>query len=141
MESTKYILSIPDEIQLKTNVGKYRKEDKFRYSLLCLAIDRDGQIRTLIESRFYHTQSRSYNCTWLHFDKFYTSGGSFAGGYGVHLDSVALESSLTSCGVNVDGLQGRGDNAMEAALVELAEKINSKFNLGYANFTIIKAHG
>ena len=122
----------------------HRKESKFskEFTVLVNGRNYDGKpcLHELIQLRIYWTDSRAYACIWIHGgkNKFYASGSGFAGGYGYHKESAATEEALTSAGIVIDyrdSISGRGESAMESALMAIARK------LGYRKAHICKAHG
>jgi len=122
----------------------HRKENKFskQFTVLVNGRDYDGKpcLNELIQLRIYWTDSRAYACIWIDGgkNKFYASGSGFAGGYGYHKESAAMEEALESAGIVIDyrdSISGRGEGAMESALMAIARK------LGYRKAHICKAHG
>ena len=122
----------------------HRKEDKLSKQFTVLVNGRDYEGRPcldeLITLRIYWTNSRAYACIWIRGRKneFYASGSGFAGGYGYHKESAAMEEALESAGIVIDyrdSISGRGESAMESALMAIARK------LGYRKAHICKAHG
>ena len=93
--------------------------------------------------RIYGTQSRNYCCLWTFGGKS-SSGSGFAGGYGYHRPSAAVQEALTSAGfelTNSDGkkeyIDGRGDSAIEEFMRAVARDV---YNLHTDDYLIHKAH-
>lgn len=112
-------------------IASNRKEDSFsnQYSVYTP----DGI--EILCARIYSTQARNYACVWLKVpaalnnkahcgegnEGLYLSGGGFAGGYGYHRPSAAIQSALENAGIFLsDDIGGRGEQAMIDALLEVA---------------------
>lgn len=99
-----------------------RKENNFlrQYSVI------SSDLESICELRIYATQARHYACFWLHGDD-YRSGGGWAGGYGYHRASAAACEALEKAGITLDeSISGRGDSAIEEALLAIGKKVTRK---------------
>ena len=108
-----------DRLNQKFN-SKHRKENRFWCEESVVGIDKDGEIIQPVIARFYATQARIYCCLWIHGEP-YTSGSGWAGGYGYHKASAALQEAITNAGFTLsEPIDGRGDTAIDAALLAIA---------------------
>lgn len=113
---------------------KFRKEDNFTSGIAIL--DRDTG-RAIVDARIYHTGSRAYACIWVHGRDIYASGGAYAGGYGYHRASAALDSAIQRAGIKMDSeIAGVGDGAMQDACEAIARAATGK-----RKFFVYRAHG
>lgn len=115
------------------NIASNRKEDKFRYQYTVIT----PALSAIIELRLYTTAARCYACIWVRDGKSntYVSGGGYAGGYGYHKASQAVETALRDAGITLsEPIGGRGDSAIQDALKAIANE------LGYADSVIFTAH-
>ncbi len=108
-----------------SNVAKYRKEKGF-YRQISMIDSRDGS--AIVQARWYWPgrdgASNCYCCVWIHGDDSHGRGGGKAGGYGYHKESSALQEALNAAGVSMsEGIDGRGDQAMFAALESVARAV------------------
>ena len=103
----------------------------------------NGKLATPVEARFYMGRSRTastvYCALWVHGANVYTSGSGQAGGGGYHKESAALQSAITSAGIELHGsnyalsegdaedltkrahIGGCGSESMRAALLAIAK--------------------
>ena len=109
---------------------QHRKENGFyqQYSLVDI-----GHRKEIMIVRFYATEARIYCCLWgLHDLQF--SGSGYAGGYGYHKASAAMQSALDSAGVVMDrSIDGVGDSAIEGVLECFGQKYCSEYMIVKAN--------
>lgn len=113
-------------------IASNRKEKHFNRQLTLVTYD--GEIKELVQARFYVTPGRHYCCIWVNDNR---AGGGFAGGYGYHRPSAALQCALDNAGIVLsEAIDGRGDGAMEAAIMAIGVA------LGYVNtpLRILQAH-
>jgi hypothetical protein len=83
--------------------------------------------RSPIVARIYGTGSRNYCCLWVNNEPIHTSGSDYAGGYGYHRSSAALQGAIDNAGFTLDKrIDGVGDSAMEEAMLAIAECIGIK---------------
>ena len=110
-------------------VAKHRKENHF-YKEVAILDKKTG--RAVVTARFYATKAMHYICLWTSFESrydwpAYCNGGGRAGGYGYHRASAALDEAITNAGFNIsESISGRGDVAMEEALIAIAKLITGK---------------
>lgn len=87
----------------------------------------DGQIRTLVEARFYMGRSRSSSTVYASFWAYgrdYLAGHAKAGGWGYHKQSAALGSAIRNAGIELDSsISGVGEAAMQEALLAIAAAV------------------
>lgn len=119
----------------------HRKENHFQeeYSIIVNKKDYNGKpsIQSVASLRTYGTKSANYTCIWVNDSakNIHCSGSGSAGGYGYHRPSQAAQEALNNAGIYTsEDIGGRGDSAIESALIALAKK------LGYRKFLIHKAH-
>lgn len=97
----------------------------------------DYKIKELVDARIYGTQARNYACVWIKRDGAWTAGSGYAGGYGYHRPSAALEVALEKAGVTLSSqIGGVGDDAMKEALYAVAEAMGYDRN----KVSIITSH-
>lgn len=134
MKATFNNLSFTDKI------AGNRKEKNFTQSLSLVGIDSNNTMRELAVARFYTTNSRSYCCVWIH-SGIHTSGGGYAGGYGYHRASAAMQCALDDAGITLNQpIDGRGDGAMEYAMIAIGEALVARGS-DIKAMSVIKAHG
>ncbi len=87
----------------------------------------DGQIRTLVEARFYMGRSRNSSTVYASFWVMggdYLAGHAKAGGWGYHKQSAALGGAIRNAGIELDtSINGVGEAAMQDALVAIAAEV------------------
>ena len=109
---------------------QHRKENGFyqQYSLVDI-----GRKKEIMVVRFYATNTRVYCCIWgLHDLQF--SGSGYAGGYGYHKPSAAMQSALDSAGVVMErSIDGVGDSAIEGVLNSFGQKYCTEYMIVKAN--------
>ena len=111
--------------------GSYR-EKPFQESFLF--VERES-LDVKIDVRIYVTQARNYCCLWVRGGDGWNSGSGWAGGYGYHRPSAAMQKALSAAGIELDhAIDGRGDSVMQDAIMAIAK------HLGWEG-KIIKAHG
>lgn len=114
------------------DIHKHRKENSFRRQVSVVDLETG---REIITARWYGAGSRVYCCVWIHGANVYSSGSGWAGGYGYHKGSAALETALSVAGVAFsEPFGGHGESAETDALAALARHI------GADSITIVKAH-
>lgn len=114
------------------NLHKCRRESSFRRQLSLVDLD-TGRETAIV--RFYGSGSRAYCCVWVHHGNTRASGSAWAGGYGYHKESAAMDSALRIAGFTfAEYFDGVGEIGERAAL----EAIAAHFNI--VRFTIIHAH-
>lgn len=117
------------------DVHKHRKETSFRRQLSLIDLDAGHELVTV---RFYGNGSRHYCCVWTSSRNGkldYARGSAWAGGYGYHKDSDAMEQALKVAGFNfAEHFGGTGETGEEAALEAIARFV------GAERFLIVRAH-
>ena len=115
------------------DLHKFRKESKFHSQFSVL--DRNTGQEIAI-ARFYDTETRVYCCLWIHGHKASGSGAGFAGGYGYHKESAALEHAINRAGIKLnETIGGVGEQAIVRALEAVARAVSGK-----RKFFIVRAH-
>ena len=115
------------------DVHKHRKESSFRRQLSLVDLA-DGEEVACV--RFYGKGERAYCCAWLGRSAQHARGSGWAGGYGYHKDSAAMQSALIAAGFRfAEPFDGVGETGERDAL----EAIARWFDI--PAFAIIKAHG
>lgn len=121
------------------NIRSNRKENHFREEYKVVAITKDQTLLEPISARFYATAQRWYCCVWIHESiksVTHISGGGYAGGYGYHKASAALQDALQDAGIQLsESISGVGDSAIRQALLAVATA------LGYDRPFLLHAHG
>ena len=113
------------------NIHKHRRESTFRRQLSLIDLDDQSELATV---RFYGKGSRNYCCIWLHNGATYASGSGWAGGYGYHKDSAAMQSALQDAGFTfAENFDGVGEGGEVAALDAIARWFD-------IHAMIVKAH-
>ena len=114
------------------DVHKHRKESTFRRQLSLVNLADGEEVATI---RFYGKGERSYCCAWFHKSGQYARGSGWAGGYGYHKDSAAMEFALNAAGWRFDKyFSGVGETGEHGALEAIARWLN------IPRFVIISAH-
>lgn len=114
------------------DVHKHRKESSFRRQLSLVDLD-DGE--EVVTVRFYGNGERNYCCAWTGRAAQHASGSGWAGGYGYHKDSAAMQSALKVAGFTfAEPFDGVGETGETAALEAIARWLD------VPRFAIIKAH-
>lgn len=129
--------TITDPKTIKGLNINHRKEKHFQEQYSLVAVYK-GDLKQVAQLRTYGTSSMNYCCLWVNDSKTqtYQSGSGSAGGYGYHRPSAAAMEAFNNAGIYLDSdIAGRGDRAIEDALIALGKK------LGYRKLSIIKAHG
>lgn len=105
-----------------------RKENNFTRGYTVVAYGgKEQPIKELIDARIYQTNSRSYACIWVHSHPVHLCGGGYAGGYGYHKPSAALQEAMHDAGLTLDtSISGVGDGAMKEALLAVAAALGFK---------------
>lgn len=115
------------------DIHKHRKENSFRRQLSLVDLA-DGEEVACI--RFYGMGNRAYCCAWFHNSGQHARGSGWAGGYGYHKDSAAMQAALYDAGFRFsEPFDGVGETGERQALEAIASW------LGIPAFVIIKAHG
>lgn len=123
-------------ISKKSHEGKIRnnrKDNAFTHQYQVIT----NELEAPITVRIYSTQARNYACVWINDSKkqIHLSGGAFAGGYGYHRPSAALEVALEDAGIHLSSqIAGVGEQAMKDALLAVAKA------LGYKKAQVFVAH-
>jgi hypothetical protein len=90
------------------DVRKNRKENHFYKEDAVMTII-DGRIQCKFIVRYYATSKTHYCCIWLTLPKTaYIHSSGWAGGYGYHRESAALNDALKNCGIEFYNLAGTG---------------------------------
>lgn len=113
-------------------IHKNRKEDKFTDQYAVITSD----FREILIVRIYSTNACNYCCIWLNDSKkgIHLSGGAYAGGYGYHRPSQAMQSALNDAHIfTSENIGGVGETGMREAMEAIANK------LGYRKFKILRA--
>jgi hypothetical protein len=117
-------------LKLSSDGGKTTKNRKANhfyggYKVLTIV---DGEIKELIDLRFYATQAKHYACVWIKDSKGWGYGGGNAGGYGYHRESQATEEALADAGVTLSqGIGGVGTTAIEEALEAIVKDMGHNY--------------
>jgi hypothetical protein len=83
--------------------------------------------RAPIVARMYGTGNRNFCCIWINYDGLHVNASGYAGGYGYHRPSAAMEDAIRNSGFTLDqAIGGVGQSAMEEALLTIAECIGIK---------------
>lgn len=113
------------------NIYSYRRENHFDSQISLIDLD-DG--REIACVRFYRPNETVYCVVWIWSDK-PARGYGKAGGGGYHKRSAALGEALSRAGVSLDaGIDGRGDSAMDEAMLALAR------HMGVSRPLVVRAH-
>lgn len=100
----------------------YRKDNLDR-QLSGIAVV-DGKIKEVVTIRIYGTNSRSYCAAWVYTGHDCKSGTAYAGGYGYHRASAAMEQALYNAGIDLgERISGCGDSAMTRAVESIARAV------------------
>lgn len=84
----------------------------------------DGKIKEVITVRIYNTDSRAYCAAWVYTGHDCKSGTAYAGGYGYHRASAAMEEALYNAGVDLgEHISGCGDSAMSRAVEAITRAV------------------
>jgi len=102
--------------------------DKETTAIRNVAVIHKGDIKVPVTVKWFMGRSRDASvvqcCVWVNGAGVYTSGLGSAGGYGYHKESAAFADALRSANIAVDeGLSGRGDRAIEDALVAIVRAL------------------
>lgn len=112
------------------NVAGNRKENRFtdQWTVIDFAEKHENPYRReAIVARFYQTAARAYCCVWINSNIVHCIGGAYAGGYGYHRQSEALQGALSNAGVFLDAnIGGAGESAMREALMAVAAALGLK---------------
>lgn len=117
----------------KGKIASNRKEGKFAGEYTAIAFTPAG-IKTPVTLRLYHNGQGiiKYACIWI-FDtprEQYTSGGGHAHGYGYHHASAATAEAIENAGIKLsDPISGRGEGAIESAVMAIARYIYPDVNI------------
>lgn len=127
-----------ENIREGAKVRSNRKENAFykQFSVYALDMpDYNGEPRELVCLRLYATEARHYACIWIQGNDVYGYGGGNASGYGYHRASAAAQEAIRDAGITLDEyIDGRGDEAIRAALKAIAEAAGSrKYFIGEAH--------
>lgn len=115
------------------DLARNRKEKHFTSQYSVVAVDKKRCIKEIVTARIYQTSGRAHACVWVHSADAHLTGGGWAGGYGYHRSSAALQKALNDAGITLsEAIDGCG--AMETALCAVATA------LGYESPQIIYAH-
>jgi hypothetical protein len=114
------------------NVHKHRKESSFRRQLSLVDLSNGKEIACV---RFYGNGERAYCCAWFHEAGQYARGSGWAGGYGYHKDSAAMQSALNAAGWRFSKpFSGVGETGEQGALEAIARWLD------IPAFVIVMAH-
>ena len=127
-----------ENIREGAKVRSNRKENAFYKQFALYALDMPGyneEPRELVCLRLYATDARHYACIWIRGNDAYGYGGGNAGGYGYHRASAAAQEAISDAGITLDeSIDGRGDEAIRAAIKAIAEAAGSrKYFIGEAH--------
>lgn len=112
------------------NAQAHRKEDKFYYEYLLI----NRNMRKIASLRLYSTGQTIYACLWIMKDD-WASGSGKAGGWGYHKASAAASEAFRTAGFKFDEeISGRGESAVQDALLAVAAHLNE-------DCVIFTAHG
>ena len=96
---------IIEQVHKAKNYGG-EKETVSKYVVLAKTAQ-CNELREIVDCRVYMGRSRNsstvYASIWVHAADFYTSGTGTAGGYGYHKESAAIQSAITSAGIELYG--------------------------------------
>lgn len=118
-----------ENIREGAKVQSNRKKDAFYKQFALYALDMpdyNGEPRKLVCLRLYATDARHYACIWVNGSDAYGCGGGNAGGYGYDRGSAAAQEAIEDAGITLDeSIDGRGDEAIRAAVKAIAEAAGS----------------
>lgn len=104
----------------------HRKINKFTRGYKVVYVGYGNEIESLIDCRIYDTPSKTYACIWVNDLKArrnYCSGSGCVSGYGYHTASAAVGEAIAAAGYDLtQPIDGRGNQAIEAALLAIAEQ-------------------
>lgn len=117
------IIKIPHAENISNKAFNARDTQALIHQYTVLGII-DGEIRPLVEARIYMSASRSAErmtaILWVHGAN-YACGSGYAGGYGYHKPSAAVEKAIEAAGfINSEHIGGRGESALVDALKAVA---------------------
>lgn len=139
--TNKVILSIPEDKIHHLNCGNCRKNrNSHTDTYLVVGLDsKTDKIVTLVDSRFYNTDYRIYNITWISGHDVSYLTGAWVSGYTDN--AYTLSQALKKLGCKVTSLlEDYGLEWLETAYLEIAELVNTQHNLGYTNLTLIHTY-
>jgi hypothetical protein len=122
------------------NNGKnYHGERELHEAYSVVAVIK-GELKEVVTARIYVGRSRQservYASIWVHGPRFATAGNGWAGGWGYHKVSAALQEAISSAGIvlqNDEGkrtaIDGCGDSAMRNALEAIARAAGARGKL------------
>jgi len=114
------------------DIHKHRKESSFRRQLTLIDLSDGEEVATI---RFYGNGERAYCCAWFSRTADHARGSAWAGGYGYHKDSAAMQGALNDAGWRFrESFDGRGETGERAALEAIALWLN------VPRFAIVAAH-
>lgn len=105
-----------------------------------ITIDQDAEnprhrVRVPVELRLYGTGRTNSACLWVNHGDISISGSGSAGGYGYHRASAAAGEAIDHAGITLaKRIDGVGDNAIDEALVAIAEA------LGITGYALNRTH-
>ena len=101
----------------------YRRDNGFCREIDGIAVV-DGQIKEVVTVRCYATQSRTYCAVWVYANGTCHSGTDYAGGYGYHRASAAMQGALYNAGIDLEErISGCGDTAMKEAVKAIVSAV------------------
>ncbi len=113
-------------------VHKHRRESSFRRQISLVDLDDGAEVVCV---RWYGKGERAYCCVWIHWPGHHARGSGWAGGYGYHKDSAAMQSAMRDAGIvfaqSFDGVGSTGEDDALRALVHW---------LDVPRFVLVKAH-
>jgi hypothetical protein len=111
-------------------IRSHRRESSFWKQLSLIDLDDEREVLTV---RWYGAGQTSYCCVWANRQN--ARGAGKAGGGGYHKASASMGAALSDAGFTLaEDIDGRGDMAMEDALLAIARAFDVKRPM------IVKAH-
>ncbi len=115
----------------KDNAKHLDKEIVRKYHVVGML---NGELVSILTANVYRSRSGDgaspvYCALWVHASTCYTSGRGTASGYGYHKLSAAIDTALTSAGIelinsktgNTTHINGAGDNAIEESFTAIGK--------------------
>ena len=113
--------TLPDESVFNGRNYCGDKELIHTLNAVCLHVSSGApELRTVVTVRVHGTKARNYVSIWVNASErngHSYCGHGWAGGYGYHRPSAALQVALKSAGITLDAdIDGRGESAMRDAV-------------------------
>lgn len=102
----------------------------------CAIVKQGNEFKTPVILRTYGTQAKNYACLWVNNSPYHGSGSGSADGYGYHRPSAAAAEAIRTTGIVLnEDISGRGDGAIELAVLAIAKALHPR-----AKIYVHKAH-